>query len=478
MGRVALGRCVFPGYRARMRTPLLSLALLCACTHAPTATTTAPTRVAAIAPLAIHGIEATPETSPTTVSSVLLRNARIIDGTGAKPREGVDVLVTDGVIVRIDASLVAPADARVVDLGGRTLLPGFIDAHVHLSFSPPNTYAEGVVEQMQANLADAALVGARNARDTLMAGFTTVRNVGGSLADRALRDAIAEGLVPGPRMLVANHAIGITGGHCDGTNSLRPDLLPDAQDYRHGVADGIEEVRKAVRYQIKHGADVIKVCATGGVLSQGDAVGAPQLDPGELRAAVEAANRADRKVAAHAHGNQGIREAVEAGVHSIEHGSILDEPTVRMMKSRGTFLVPTVYVAKAVETQADEGRLSEESAAKAHEIAPKMRRSFAMAYDGGVKIALGSDAGVFPHGDNGKEFSTMVQLGMSPMDAIVAGTSRGAELLGLTNVGQVREGMLADLVVVEGDPLADVTVLEAPAMVMKGGAIHRAPGWE
>jgi imidazolonepropionase-like amidohydrolase len=305
-----------------------------------------------------------------------------------------------------------------------------------------------------------------------------VRNVGGSLADRALRDAIAKGLVPGPRMLVANHSIGITGGHCDHTNAMHPGVMPHAQDHRHGVADGPEEVRKAVRFQIKHGADVIKVCATGGVMSQGDAVGSPQLDPEELRAAVETANRAERKVAAHAHGNQGIREAVRAGVHSIEHGSVLDRETVRMMVDRGTFLVPTVYVARAVEQQADAGKLSAESARKAREIAPKMRASFKLAYAAGVKIALGSDAGVFAHGQNGKELTTMVELGMTPMDAIVAGTSRAAELLGLRDVGRVAEGLRADLVVVDGDPLADVRLLEAPAMVMKGGVIHLPPAWE
>jgi len=462
-----------------MRILWLSLALLVSCAHSSPPSTTAPTRVAAITSHAITaGIEATPIAEPETSTVLLLRGARLIDGTGAAPRDDIDLLIRDGTIEQIGSRLPAPVGARVIELGGRTLLPGFIDAHVHLSFSPPPGYAEGVVQQLHDNQADRALTGASNARKTLLAGFTTVRNVGGSFADRALRDAIAEGLVPGPRMLVANYAIGISGGHCDGTNTMRPDALPDDQGYRHGVADGPEEIRKAVRFQIKHGADMIKLCATGGVLSQGDAVGAPQLDPDELRAAVLAANRADRKVAAHAHGNQGIREAVAAGVHSIEHGSILDRETVRTMATRGIFLVPTEYVAQAVVAQADAGMLSEDSARKAREIAPKMRESFQLAYEGGVKIALGSDAGVFPHGDNGKEFAAMVDLGMKPMDAIVAGTSRAAELLGLTNVGHVEVEMLADLVVVEGDPLTDITVLEAPAMVMKSGVLHLAPTWE
>ncbi|MCX4244353.1 metal-dependent hydrolase family protein [Paraliomyxa miuraensis] len=480
-----------------MRRPLLGPSLgslvvssigvlaLASCVRSSADASVPPPIVAAIPPLAAaSSIGAEPSstrpcaTATCEAPTVLLRDARLIDGTGAAPREHVDVLVERGRIAQIGPGLPPPQGAQVIELHGRTLLPGLIDAHVHLSASPPASYAQGVVDDLGRTLADHALLGASNARATLLAGFTTVRNVGGSLADRALRDAIANGLVPGPRMLVANHAIGITGGHCDDTNAMHPDVMPQAQDYRHGVADGPEEVRKAVRYQIKHGADVIKVCATGGVMSQGDAVGAAQLDPQELRAAVDAANRAERKVAAHAHGNQGIREAVEAGVHSIEHGSILDEPSVRMMVERGTFLVPTVYVAKAVERQADAGKLSEDSARKAREIAPKMRRSFRLAYEGGVKIALGSDAGVFAHGDNGKELTTMVELGMTPMDAIVAGTSRAAELLGLRDVGRVEEGLHADLVVVEGDPLANIEVLERPAMVMKGGVIYLEPAWD
>lgn len=222
-------------------------------------------------------------------------------------------------------------------------------------------------------------------------------------------------------------------------------------------------------YQIKYGADVIKICATGGVLSQGDGVGAPQLTVEEMRVIVEEAVRAERKVAAHAHGNQGIKEAIAAGVHSIEHGSILDEEAIAAMKRRGIFLVPTTYVGRYVVERAEAGALSPDSARKAKEIAPKMQRSFRMAYEAGVPIALGSDAGVFPHGRNGKEFTTMVELGMKPMDAIVAGTSAAARLLGLSDVGRIVAGMRADLVLVKGDPLEDVTVLERPEAVVKDG---------
>ncbi|MEZ4451465.1 MAG: amidohydrolase family protein [Nannocystaceae bacterium] len=415
---------------------------------------------------------AAPRAHAAAPAPLLLKNARLIDGSGAAPREGVDLALESGRIKAIGVGLEAPAGAQVIDLGGRTLLPGLIDAHTHLLSEPAGSYAEGVTRGLAEGEADRVLRGADNAWKTLAAGFTTVRNVGGSLADSSLRDAIAAGRVPGPRMLVANHSIGITGGHCDHTNNAHPEQIPAEPDYRDGIADGATAVRLAVRYQVKHGADLIKICATGGVLSQGDGVAAPQLTPEEMQAIVDEAVRAGRKVAAHAHGNQGIVDAVKAGVHSIEHGSILDPKTVALMKKRGVFLVPTTYVGRYVEEAADQGRLSPDSAAKAKAIAPKMRASFALAYRGGVKIALGSDAGVFPHGDNARELAEMVRLGMKPMDAVVAATSGAAELLGLADVGLVIEGMHADLVAVDGDPLADISVVGAPALVIKGGVVY------
>jgi imidazolonepropionase-like amidohydrolase len=460
-------------------TSALLVLALGACRPAGASAPPVVTGPAAVASVSLPvGTEAPPDrdTAP-GVEPLLLRNGRLVDGTGAAPRDDVDVLIRDGVITEVGKDLLVTEPVREIDLQGRTLLPGLIDAHVHLTFSPAVSYAHGVVGDVTKSDADRALEGAHNARATLHAGFTTVRNVGGGLADRALRDAIRRGDVVGPRMLVANHAIGITGGHCDDTNVMHPDIFPDRQDYRSGVADGPEEVRKAVRWQVKHGADVIKICATGGVMSQGDAVGASQMTREEIEAAVTEAGRAERRVAAHAHGTEGIREAILGGVHSVEHGSILDRETVGLLSKHGTFLVPTVYVARAVEERADAGVLSPESAAKARMIAPKMRKSFKMAYDAGVKIALGSDAGVFEHGDNGKELTTMVALGMKEMDALVAATSRAAELLGVDNVGRIAPGALGDVVVVDGDPLTDIELVEHPALVVKGGVVHVEPQW-
>ncbi|MBL9101770.1 MAG: amidohydrolase family protein [Myxococcales bacterium] len=461
------------------RALLLAAPLLACATAPPPAQGPGPVCPVAStpAPLSAPASLSLPPGAPSP-ALLLLKNARLIDGTGAAPRTGVDVLVEAGRIKQVGQGLAAPAGVVTLDLGGRTLLPGLIDAHTHLANDPQPSHAEAVVLDVTATDADAALRGAANARVTLLAGFTTVRNVGGTFADRSLRDAIRRGRIPGPRILVANHAIGITGGHCDDTNGLRPDIHGRPPDFEEGIADGPDAVRRAVRHQIKHGADVIKICATGGVLSQGDGVGAPQLTPDELAAVVDEAVRAERKVAAHAHGTEGIKDAVKAGVHSIEHGSMLDDEAIRLMKKRGTYLVPTVAVGAYVEQAAQTGKLSPDSAAKALAVAPRMRDSLARAYKAGVKIAFGTDAGVFEHGTNAREFSALVALGVTPMDAILSATRNAADLLGLSDVGVIKPGNVADLLVVDGDPLADIRALERPALVVHDGVIVRPPSWQ
>jgi imidazolonepropionase-like amidohydrolase len=460
-----------------MLRALVTSSLLLAC--APRATTVPPASAGglAIAPVPAKASTEAVRAAPSTAPVWLLQHARLIDGSGDTPRLDVDVLVRGDRIVLVRSGIPVPPEARVIDVAGRTLLPGFIDTHVHITAVPSPNHDAGVAESVRLSEGDLALRGAENAYATLRAGFTTARNVGGGFADRAVRDAIAQGRIAGPRLLVANFAIGITGGHCDHGNGLHPDVFIGKDGPEVGVADGPDQVRKAVRYQIKYGADVIKLCATGGVMSSGDGVGDTQMTADELRAAVDEAHKAQRKVAAHAHGNAGIHLAVVAGVDSIEHGSVLDRDTLTLMRKAGTFLVPTLYVASVVVRRADEGTLSPESAAKARAIAPKMRESFRLAQGSGVKIALGSDAGVFPHGENGREFAAMVDAGLTPMAAIVAGTRSAAELVGLADVGQVSKDFVADLVVVDGDPLKDIHALETPTLVMKGGVLWVTPAW-
>jgi imidazolonepropionase-like amidohydrolase len=371
------------------------------------------------------------------------------------------------------ASVQVPANARTIDLGDVTLLPGFIDAHTHLIGRVLGDPA-GENAPFRDFESFAAILSVRHARDTLMAGFTTIRNVGamGKFDDMALRKAIDEGWTPGPRMMSAGHAIGIRGGHCD-ENGFRPGLFdPGIED---GVADGPEQIRAAVRYQIKYGADVIKTCATGGVLSEGDAVGATQYSYEELKALVDEANKLERKVAAHAHGTEGIKLAVRAGVSSIEHGSFLDEEGARMMKERGTFLVPTLSASEAVERAAKTGVLKGLRAEKALAAAAAVRHAIKLAVANKVQIALGTDAGVVPHGSNAHEFVLMVEWGgMSRMDAIVAGTSSAARLLGWDKkVGSLTTGKWADIVAVSGDPLQDIENMQKVVFVMKNGVIYR-----
>jgi imidazolonepropionase-like amidohydrolase len=399
----------------------------------------------------------------------------LIDGTGAAPITNAIVIVTDNKITTVgDANSVRiPSGAKVIDLGDVTLLPGFIDAHTHLVgrvLGDP----EGDMATVKDYESFAAILSVRNARDTLMAGFTSVRNVGasGRFDDMALRKTINEGWTPGPRMESAGHAIGITGGHCD-ENGFRPGVAE--QSPMDGVADGPEQIRLAVRLQIKYGADVIKTCATGGVLSEGDAVGATQYSFEELKALVDEANKLDRKVAAHAHGTEGIKLAVRAGVSSIEHGSFLDEEGARMMAERGTFMVPTLSASEAVEKAAKNGVLKGLRAEKALAAAAAMRRGIKIAVAKKVQIALGTDAGVIPHGTNAREFFLMCDWGgLTPMESIVAGTMSGAKLLGWDkNLGSITVGKWADIVAVSGDPLKDIHAMEKVVFVMKNGVVYR-----
>jgi imidazolonepropionase-like amidohydrolase len=412
---------------------------------------------------------------PIGKGTVVLKAARLIDGTGASPITNEVVVVNDNSIVAVGpaSSVTIPPDAKVIDLGNVTLLPGFIDAHTHLVGRVLGD-AEGDMAPARDFESFAAILSVQNARATLMAGFTSVRNVGasGRFDDMALRKAINEGWTPGPRMETAGHALGIRGGHCD-SNGFRPGLMD--KGIEDGIADGVEQIRAAVRYQIKYGADVIKTCATGGVLSEGDAVGATQYSFEELKALVEEANKLDRKVAAHAHGTEGIKLAVRAGVTSIEHGSFLDEEGVRLMKEHGTFLVPTLSAAETVERAAKSGVLKGLRAEKAFAAAAAIRKSIRMAVANKVQIALGTDAGVVPHGTNAHEFALMVEWGgMSNMDSIVAGTMNGAKLLGWDkHVGSLQPGKWADIVAVSGDPLADIHAMQNVVFVMKNGVVYK-----
>lgn len=406
-----------------------------------------------------------------------IRAGTLIDGTGAAPVKHAVIVIQGERITALGAAVPVPPGAAVLDLSGYTVLPGFIDAHVHLvgrTLGDGDWYHAGLVETP----AQLVLLGAAHAQQTLEAGFTTVRVVGTAhFGDLALRNAINAGWVPGPRIVGAGISFGIRGGHCDETDGLRPGLFGPEAGIEAGVANGVEEVRNAVRYMVKYGADVIKICATGGVLSLTDSAGLQQYTEEEMRAVVETATMLQRRVAAHAHGTAGIKAAVRAGVTSIEHGSILDPEAVQLMKQRGTWLVPTLLAGYTVESLATAKKLPPPVAVKALAVAPRMRASFKMAVDAGVKIALGTDAGVMPHGTNAREFELMVQYGMAPMQAIQAGTLNGATLLGReADVGSLAPGKLADLVAVKGDPLEDIKTLQHVEFVMKGGVVFKQDG--
>lgn len=401
---------------------------------------------------------------------IVIRAARMIDGTGAPPVQNAVVVVTGNKITAVGGAV--PKGAKVIDLGDATLMPGFIDAHTHLV---GRTLGEEGWDNSSVRDFEGytAVRSVGHAEKTLLAGITTVRNLGAErFHDIALRKAIEEGHVRGPRMQNAGYSLGITGGHCD-DNGYRPGI--NEATYREGIANGPDEVRAAVRYMAKHGADVIKTCATGGVLSEGDAVGTLQYSFEELKAMVEEAEKLERRVAAHAHGTEGIKVAVRAGVASIEHGSFLDEEGARMMAERGTYLVPTLSAGERVEQAAKAGVLKGLRAEKALQAAAAMRNAVRIAVRNKVPIAMGTDAGVGPHGANMHELELLVAWGgMRPLDAITAATMSGARLLGWEKrVGSIEPGKLADLIVVPGDPSQDIAKVANVTFVMKDGVVYK-----
>ncbi len=397
---------------------------------------------------------------------VVVRAGHILDVKTGNMLSGQAIVIEGDKIVSVgsaaDAKL-SPA-TQTIDLPNATVLPGLIDAHTHLTFDPANLGYEG----LGISYPREALIGARNARVTLEAGFTTVRNVGaGGYSDVALRDAINAGDVPGPRMLVSGPAMGITGGHCD--DNL---LAPQFHATELGVADGVDAVRHKVRENIKYGADLIKICATGGVMSKGDDPNASQYTREEMKAIVEEAHRLRRKVAAHAHGAEGVSWASDAGVDSIEHGHLMDDSSIATLKKNGTYIVPTLYLMDWNRENLGKRNAPDYVVRKMQAVSAVGQDTLKKAFAAGVKVAFGTDAAVYPHGLNAHEFAVYVRLGMSPLQAIQTATIHGADLLGWSSkIGTLEAGKWADLIAVEGDPLKDVTTLERVKFVMKSGEV-------
>ena len=397
-----------------------------------------------------------------SADSYLLNPKQILDvETGKLIRS--KVLVTDGKIMAISNSFKASEDLKVINLPDLTLLPGLMDAHVHLI---GNTELKGM-ESLSESSYLSTIYGVKNAQDTLMAGFTTVRNVGASnYSDVALKQAIAKQAVLGPTLLVSGPPLGITGGHCD-SNTLPYDFNYTSD----GVADGPWEIRKKVRENRKYGADLIKFCATGGVMSKNTNLRTTQYTTDEMEAIVDEAHSRDMKVAAHAHGLDGIKAAILAGVDSVEHSSLIDEETIELAKTKGVFLSMDVYVSDYILGEGAKQGIPEYSLNKERQVGKKQRENFQKAVKANAKIVFGTDAGIYPHGKNARQFKYMVQWGMTPLQAIQAATINTASLFGVPNIGKIKESFEADIIGVKGNPLEDITSLEAVEFVMNNGIV-------
>jgi imidazolonepropionase-like amidohydrolase len=397
----------------------------------------------------------------------LINADALIDVESGKIRQNVSVLIAENKITKVaDQGTIETNDnTRVIDLKGKTLIPGLMDMHVHLTGDAEDNFLASRGNSIPRQTVKAV----KNAEKTLMAGFTTVRNLGASgYSVIAVRDGINAGEIAGPRIWAAGYSVGITGGHCD--DNFSP---PEAKSVASGVADGPWAVRAKVRENIKYGAKTIKVCATGGVFSKGTKVGIQQLTEDEIRAAVEEAHMRGLIAAAHAHGTDGIKAAIRAGIDSIEHCSFMDDEAVQLALDFGTYLSCDIYNTEYTLAFGEANGVPEENINKEREVGTIQRESFRKATKAGVKMVFGSDAAIYPHGDNGKQFSRMVQFGMTPMQSIQAATINSAGLLKQADLGQIKEGFLADIIAVDGNPVNDISLMENVTFVMKDGVIYK-----